>query len=73
MSVYLDHNATAKVRPEAIAAMTQVLENVGNPSSIHAAGRAARPAACTDEGLPPAARARATASAASGRTGAVAL
>ena len=33
MSVYLDHNATAKVRPEAIAAMTRVLETVGNPSS----------------------------------------
>jgi len=44
MSIYLDHNATAKVRPEAIAAMTAVLENVGNPSSIHAAGRAARAA-----------------------------
>jgi cysteine desulfurase len=42
MSVYLDHNATAKVRPEAIAAITQVLTHVGNPSSIHAAGRAAR-------------------------------
>ena len=42
MSVYLDHNATAKVRPEAIAAMTRVLETVGNPSSIHAAGRTAR-------------------------------
>lgn len=42
MSVYLDHNATAKVRPEAITAMTQVLESVGNPSSIHAAGRTAR-------------------------------
>jgi cysteine desulfurase len=42
MSVYLDHNATAKVRPEAIAAITQVLAHVGNPSSIHAAGRAAR-------------------------------
>ncbi|MBI1197155.1 MAG: aminotransferase class V-fold PLP-dependent enzyme [Phenylobacterium sp.] len=42
MSVYLDHNATAKVRPEAIAAMTRTMENVGNPSSIHAAGRAAR-------------------------------
>ena len=42
MSVYLDHNATAKVRPEAIAAITHVLEHVGNPSSIHAAGRAAR-------------------------------
>jgi len=42
MSVYLDHNATAKVRPEAIVAITQVLTHVGNPSSIHAAGRAAR-------------------------------
>jgi cysteine desulfurase len=42
MSIYLDHNATARVRPEAIAAITTVLESVGNPSSIHAAGRAAR-------------------------------
>lgn len=42
MSVYLDHNATAKVRPEAAAAVVHVLEHVGNPSSIHAAGRAAR-------------------------------
>jgi cysteine desulfurase len=42
MSIYLDHNATARVRPEAIAAITHVLEHVGNPSSIHAAGRAAR-------------------------------
>jgi cysteine desulfurase len=42
MSLYLDHNATARVRPEAIAAMTAVMERVGNPSSIHAAGRAAR-------------------------------
>ncbi|MBS0360791.1 MAG: cysteine desulfurase [Proteobacteria bacterium] len=40
--VYLDHNATTLVRPEARAAMLHVLENVGNPSSIHAAGRAAR-------------------------------
>ncbi len=39
---YLDHNATARVRPQVIAAMTRVLEAVGNPSSIHAAGRAAR-------------------------------
>src|ERR1700761_9755034 len=44
MSVYLDHNATAAVRPEARAAMLNVLEHVGNPSSIHAAGRAARAA-----------------------------
>ena len=42
MSVYLDHNATTAVRPEAIAAMTAVMSKVGNPSSIHAAGRAAR-------------------------------
>lgn len=42
MSVYLDHNATTRVRPEAIAAVTRALETVGNPSSVHAAGRAAR-------------------------------
>lgn len=42
MSVYLDHNATTRVRPEAIAAMVATMEKVGNPSSIHAAGRAAR-------------------------------
>ena len=42
MSIYLDHNATARVRPEAIAAMAAVMQAVGNPSSIHAAGRAAR-------------------------------
>ena len=40
--VYLDYNATAPVRPEAIAAMTRVMGQVGNPSSTHAAGRAAR-------------------------------
>jgi cysteine desulfurase len=39
---YLDYNATAKVRPEAIAAMERALEAGGNPSSVHAAGRAAR-------------------------------
>ncbi|WP_296598290.1 cysteine desulfurase family protein [Phenylobacterium sp.] len=42
MTVYLDHNATTRVRPEAVAAVTRALETVGNPSSIHAAGRAAR-------------------------------
>jgi cysteine desulfurase len=40
--VYLDYNATAPVRPEAIAAVTETLQAVGNPSSVHAAGRAAR-------------------------------
>ena len=42
MSVYLDHNATSRVRPEAVDAMTRALGAVGNPSSVHAAGRAAR-------------------------------
>lgn len=42
MSLYLDHNATAKVRPQAIAAMADVMSHVGNPSSVHAAGRTAR-------------------------------
>ncbi len=42
MSVYLDYNATAKVRPEAAAVVAEALEAVGNPSSVHAAGRSAR-------------------------------
>ena len=41
-SVYLDHNATTPVRPEAIAAINEALSLEGNPSSIHAAGRAAK-------------------------------
>jgi cysteine desulfurase len=40
--VYLDWNATAKLRPEAKAAVAEALEVTGNPSSVHAAGRAAR-------------------------------
>ena len=39
---YLDHNATAKMRPEAIAAMAEILAECGNPSSVHRAGRSAR-------------------------------
>jgi cysteine desulfurase len=39
---YLDWNATAKLRPEARAAVTAALDVTGNPSSVHAAGRAAR-------------------------------
>ncbi len=42
--VYLDYNATAPIRPEASAAVLRALEIGGNPSSIHAAGRAARAA-----------------------------
>jgi len=40
--IYLDHNATAPVRPEAKAAVLAALDVGGNPSSVHAAGRAAR-------------------------------
>jgi cysteine desulfurase len=40
--VYLDHAATTPMRPEAIAAMTEELAWLGNPSSLHAAGRRAR-------------------------------
>src|SRR5215470_10952601 len=39
---YLDWNATAPLRPEARAAVTAACEIVGNPSSIHGEGRAAR-------------------------------
>jgi cysteine desulfurase len=40
--IYLDHNAITPVRPEAAAAVRTALETFGNPSSVHAAGRAAR-------------------------------
>ncbi|MEM9199197.1 MAG: aminotransferase class V-fold PLP-dependent enzyme [Pseudomonadota bacterium] len=40
--VYLDWNATAPLRPEARAAMLEAMEVVGNPSSVHAEGRAAK-------------------------------
>jgi cysteine desulfurase len=40
--LYLDHNATSPLRPEARAALTAVLAETGNASSIHAEGRAAR-------------------------------
>jgi cysteine desulfurase len=39
---YLDWNATAPLRSEARAAMISAADIVGNPSSIHAEGRAAR-------------------------------
>ncbi len=41
-SVYLDYNATAPLRPEARDALLRALESPANPSSVHAAGRAAR-------------------------------
>lgn len=40
--VYFDWNATAPMRPQARAAMIRALDLVGNPSSVHAEGRAAR-------------------------------
>jgi cysteine desulfurase len=40
--VYLDHNATMPLRPEARAAMAEAMDVVGNPSSVHAEGRAAK-------------------------------
>ena len=42
MPVYLDHNATAPVRFEAVQAMTDALQAVGNASSVHRYGRDAR-------------------------------
>ena len=40
--VYLDWNATTPVRPEARRAMIAAMEIGGNPSSVHAEGRAAK-------------------------------
>lgn len=39
---YLDHAATTPMLPEAIEAMTAQLGRLGNPSSLHCSGRAAR-------------------------------
>jgi cysteine desulfurase len=39
---YLDHAATTAMLPEAVAAMTAALTDVGNPSSLHTSGRNAR-------------------------------
>jgi cysteine desulfurase len=40
--VYLDHAATTPLLPEALSAMTEELGQLGNPSSLHNAGRRAR-------------------------------
>ncbi|MGH6684920.1 MAG: aminotransferase class V-fold PLP-dependent enzyme, partial [Pseudolabrys sp.] len=40
--IYFDWNATAPLRPEALAAMTAALGVTGNASSVHGEGRAAR-------------------------------
>ncbi|PKQ01629.1 MAG: cysteine desulfurase [Alphaproteobacteria bacterium HGW-Alphaproteobacteria-12] len=39
---YMDHNATTPLRPEAHMAVVEALNVLGNPSSVHAEGRAAR-------------------------------
>lgn len=40
--LYLDYNATAKIRPEVIDALGRAMAQVGNASSVHSAGREAR-------------------------------
>jgi cysteine desulfurase len=40
--IYLDYNATAPAKPGVADAMVAALELGGNPSSVHASGRAAR-------------------------------
>ena len=58
--VYLDHAATAPMLPEAVAAMIEELARLGNPSSLHNAGRRARRVvgpALTECGCSPAASA----------------
>jgi cysteine desulfurase len=40
--VYLDHNATTPLHSEALAAMIAAMDYCGNPSSVHAEGRAAK-------------------------------
>ncbi len=40
--IYLDHNATTPIRAEAKAAMIAAMDLAGNPSSVHAEGRAAK-------------------------------
>ncbi|WP_114286399.1 cysteine desulfurase family protein [Candidatus Halocynthiibacter alkanivorans] len=40
--VYLDHNASTPLRPEARAAVMAAMDVSGNPSSVHAEGRSAK-------------------------------
>ena len=44
MRVYLDHNATTPLRAEARDAMVGAMGILGNPSSVHREGRAAKAA-----------------------------
>ncbi len=40
--IYLDNSATTRLAPEVRGAMLEVWDNVGNPSSLHSAGLAAK-------------------------------
>lgn len=42
MPVYLDHSATSPLRPEAATAWVEAASSIGNSSSIHSHGQAAR-------------------------------
>jgi cysteine desulfurase len=42
MTIYLDHNATTPVRPEARQALLDAMDRGGNPSAVHTIGRGAR-------------------------------
>lgn len=42
MTVYLDHAATTPVLPHVVEAIAETMGAVGNPSSLHTSGRAAR-------------------------------
>ncbi|MBT6467963.1 MAG: cysteine desulfurase [Kordiimonadaceae bacterium] len=40
--IYLDYNATAPILPEVIEVMVEVMQQSGNPSSVHSRGRKAK-------------------------------
>lgn len=42
MTIYLDANASEPMRPQAVRAVFETLQETGNPASVHAAGRSAR-------------------------------
>ena len=42
MRTYLDYNSTAPLRSEAKQAMIEAMDVLGNPSSVHLEGRAAK-------------------------------
>ncbi|MFW2341246.1 cysteine desulfurase family protein [Brevundimonas sp.] len=42
MTVYLDYNASALIRPEVQALVSQIMAEGGNPNAVHARGRRAR-------------------------------